>query len=80
MLLLKNEKGGIKIKGKVKWFNPKKGWGFIEGEDGRDFFAYFKDIQMEGYKALSQNEEVTFEVAETEKGKKAVEIKKILDK
>ena len=68
------------MRGKVRWFNEKKGWGFIEGEDGRDFFAHFKDIQMEGYKALSQNEEVMFGTMETEKGKKAVEIKKILDK
>ena len=68
------------MKGTVKWFNPKKGWGFIGGEDGRDYFAYFEDVQMEGYKTLGQNEEVTFKVVETEKGKKAVEIKKILDK
>lgn len=68
------------MRGKVGWFNTKKGWGFIEGEDGRDYFAHFKDIQMEGYKVLSQNEGVMFEIEETEKGKKAVKIKKILDK
>ena len=45
-------------KGKVKWFNPEKGYGFIESEDGTDVFAHFSAIQMDGYKTLEEGAEV----------------------
>lgn len=59
-------------KGTVKWFN--KGYGFITGEDGQDYFAHFSDIQMDGYKTLSEGQEVEFDVIDTEKGAQAINI------
>mgnify|MGYP003314936264 CR=1 FL=1 len=63
-------------KGKVKWFNPEKGYGFIESEDGTDVFAHFSAIQMDGYKTLEEGAEVTFEVSEGAKGPQATNIQK----
>ena len=47
--------------GKVKWFNAEKGFGFIEGEDGKDVFVHFSAIAMEGYKTLEEGQKVTFD-------------------
>ena len=59
-------------KGKVKWFNAKKGYGFIEAEGVTgDIFVHFSEIQQEGYKALDEGDEVEFEVFEDGKGSKA---------
>jgi cold shock protein len=55
-------------KGKVKWFNDAKGYGFIEQEDGDDVFVHFSAIQMEGFKTLSEGQEVEFEVETGDKG------------
>jgi len=63
-------------KGKVKWFNSEKGYGFIESEDGTDVFAHFSAIQMDGYKTLEEGAEVTFEVTEGAKGPQATNIQK----
>ena len=46
--------------GKVKWFNPDKGYGFIEREDGDDLFVHFSEIQGEGFKTLDEGQAVTF--------------------
>ena len=54
--------------GKVKWFNDAKGYGFIEQESGEDVFVHFSAIQMEGFKTLSEGQEVQFEVESGEKG------------
>ena len=62
------------MKGTVKWFDARKGYGFIAGEDGKDYFVYFSDIQMDGFKKLFTNQTVTFEAAEDEKGAKAVNV------
>jgi len=56
------------MEGTVKWFNPSKGYGFIEGEDGTDYFVHFGEIQVEGFKTLKEGQSVTFEVADGEKG------------
>lgn len=56
------------MKGKVKWFNAEKGFGFIVDEEGKDVFVHFSAIQVEGYKTLNEGEEVTFEVVEGERG------------
>ncbi|MDR1832812.1 MAG: cold-shock protein [Fusobacteriaceae bacterium] len=63
------------MKGKVKWFNPEKGFGFITGEDGKDVFAHFSQIQKDGFKTLNENEEVTFDVVDGQKGPQASNIK-----
>ena len=58
-------------KGSVKWFNAEKGFGFITTEEGEDVFVHFSGIQKDGFKTLEENEEVEFEVVETEKGLQA---------
>ena len=63
------------MEGTVKWFNSTKGYGFITGEDGTDYFAHFGEIQMEGFKKLHEEQKVSFEVAEGEKGPVAKEIR-----
>jgi len=61
--------------GKVKWFNNKKGYGFIEMNDGSgDIFVHYTDIAGDGFKSLSEGEEVEFEISETEKGRKAINV------
>jgi CspA family cold shock protein len=57
--------------GKVKWFNPRKGYGFIATEDGRDVFVHYSSITGDGYKTLSEGDAVTFDVVEGEKGLRA---------
>lgn len=65
------------VKGKVKWFNDRKGYGFISREDGSgDVFAHFSDIQSDGFKTLKEGEIVEFEVSNSDKGPKAVNIKR----
>jgi CspA family cold shock protein len=63
-------------KGKVKWFNENKGYGFIQQEEGPDVFVHFSAIQMEGFKTLAEGEEVEFEVAQGEKGLQAANVTK----
>ncbi|MGL4980773.1 MAG: cold-shock protein [Fusobacteriaceae bacterium] len=65
------------MKGTVKWFNEEKGFGFITGEDGKDVFAHFSEIQKDGFKKLTEGEEVTFEVTTGPKGLVATNIKSI---
>jgi CspA family cold shock protein len=55
-------------KGKVKWFNDAKGYGFIEQETGEDVFVHFSAIQMDGFKTLAEGQEVLFEVENGAKG------------
>lgn len=64
-------------KGKVKWFNDKKGYGFIATESGEDVFVHHKAIQGEGFKTLAENQEVEFEIEEGPKGKQAVNVVKL---
>ncbi len=54
--------------GTVKWFNDDKGFGFIEQEVGEDIFVHYSEIDMEGFKTLDEDQEVEFELEETEKG------------
>lgn len=64
-------------KGTVKWFNESKGFGFITQESGTDVFAHYSEIVGEGFKSLSEGDQVTFEVEKGDKGPKATNIKKI---
>ena len=57
--------------GTVKWFNPRKGYGFIATEDGQDIFVHYASISGEGYKTLSEGDVVTFDAVEGEKGLRA---------
>lgn len=54
--------------GRVKWFDDQKGYGFIEQDVGDDLFVHYSDIQQEGYKTLTEDQVVEFEIEETEKG------------
>lgn len=58
-------------KGKVKWFDEKKGFGFIEGENGTDTFVHYSAVVGEGFKTLKEGQEVQFEVVDGQKGKQA---------
>ena len=64
-------------KGKVKWFNEAKGYGFIEQEGGGDVFAHYSAIQGEGFKTLAAGQEVKFEVTQGAKGPQAINIVKV---
>jgi CspA family cold shock protein len=73
-------KGGSKEmekKGKVKWFNEAKGYGFIEQEGGGDVFVHYSAISGEGFKTLTAGQEVKFEVTQGAKGPQAVNIVKL---
>ncbi len=64
-------------KGKVKWFNPEKGYGFIESETGNDVFVHYSAIAMDGYKTLEEGTEVQFEVVEGAKGPQASNVTRV---
>ena len=59
------------VNGTVKWFNAEKGFGFITCEEGNDVFVHFSQINKPGFKSLEENEEVTFEITEGQKGPQA---------
>jgi CspA family cold shock protein len=61
-------------KGRVKWFNEKKGYGFISGDDGSDVFVHFSAIKGEGFKVLYEGDEVEFEVTKGPKGPQATNV------
>ena len=60
--------------GTVKWFNDKKGFGFIESEDGTDVFVHFSGINTTGFKTLNDGDKVTFTVEDGQKGPSAVNV------
>lgn len=62
------------VKGKVKWFNEKKGYGFIEREDGGDVFVHFSAIKGEGFKTLAEGQTVEFEIIQGDKGPQAANV------
>lgn len=64
-------------KGTVKWFDSKKGFGFITTEEGTDVFVHFSAIQMEGYKKLEEGQKVEFDVVDGQKGKQAANVKAV---
>ncbi len=64
--------------GRVKWFDSRKGYGFIEAEDGSgDVFVHFSDILGEGYKSLDEGDRVKFEVVDSPKGPKAINVSRV---
>lgn len=61
--------------GKVKWFDSRKGYGFIEKEDGTgDVFVHYADIAGEGYRSLREGDRVKFEISQSPKGSKATQV------
>ena len=60
--------------GRVKWFSNQKGYGFIQTEDGKDIFVHFSAIQTEGFKTLSQGQDVEFEISDGPKGPQAANV------
>jgi cold shock protein len=63
-------------KGKVKWFNNQKGYGFITPEEGKDVFVHYSALQGEGYKSLEEGQEVEFEIEQGPKGEQAKNVTK----
>ncbi len=64
-------------RGKVKWFNNQKGYGFITPESGADVFVHFSAIQGDGYKSLEEGQEVDFEIEKGPKGEQATKVTKV---
>jgi len=64
-------------KGKVKWFNDAKGYGFITPEDGKDVFVHHTAIQGDGFKTLKEGQDVEFEITKGPKGDQAVNVVKL---
>jgi cold shock protein len=64
-------------RGTVKWFNEKKGFGFIQQEGGPDVFVHFSAIQGDGFKTLAEGQAVEFEVIQDEKGAKAQNVQRL---
>ncbi len=64
-------------KGVVKWFNDSKGFGFIEQENGADVFVHFSSIQGDGFKSLSEGQEVSFDIVQGAKGLQAANVIKV---
>ncbi len=65
-------------RGRIKWFNDAKGYGFIEQPDGgEDVFVHFSAINMEGFKTLSEGQEVEFEVRQGDKGLQAANVTRV---
>ena len=67
-------RGPVMPTGKVKWFSNKKGYGFIESEEGKDVFVHFSAIQTEGFKTLNEGQDVEFEITQGPKGPQAANV------
>ena len=66
----------MSIHGEVKWFDPKKGYGFIVGPEGQDVFVHFSQIMGDGFRSLKDGEAVDYELIEGDKGMQAKDVKR----
>ncbi len=64
-------------RGKIKWFNPEKGYGFIARDGGRDVFLHYSAIRMEGFKTLEEGQAVEFDIVEGARGPQAANVVKV---
>jgi CspA family cold shock protein len=64
-------------KGKVKWFNNAKGYGFIGREDGPDVFVHYSSIQSDGYRSLKEGDDVEFDIVQGQKGPQADQVQRM---
>lgn len=67
----------MSIQGEVKWFDPKKGYGFIVGPEGQDVFVHFSQILGDGFRSLKDGEQVEYDLSEGDKGLQAREVKRV---
>jgi CspA family cold shock protein len=67
----------MSLRGQVKWFDPKKGYGFIVGPAGQDVFVHYSQIKSEGFRLLKDGETVDYELVEGEKGAQAREVHRV---
>lgn len=67
----------MSLKGKVKWFNNAKGFGFIGRDEGADVFVHYSAIAAEGYKTLQEGDDVEFEIVQGQKGPQADKVRKL---
>ncbi len=63
--------------GIVKWFSVRRGYGFIEKEDGAEVFVHYSDIRMPGFKVLSPSDKVSFDIERSNRGNRAINVLKI---
>ena len=63
------------MKGKVKWFDSAKGYGFIQTEEGNDVFVHYTGIERDGFRVLEEGQEVEFEISEGKRGPQATNVK-----
>ena len=81
MINLDIKEGGIKMsKGIIKWFNNEKGYGFINAEVDEDIFVHYTAIKIDGYRTLSEGQQVEFNLIKTDKGLQAIDVKPVEQK
>jgi CspA family cold shock protein len=66
--------GQLRSRGKVKWFNERRGFGFIERDEGEDLFVHYSAIQTDGFKTIQDGQEVEFDIIESPKGLQATNV------
>ncbi len=63
--------------GRIKWFSDEKGFGFIEQENGEDVFVHYTSIQMDGFRSVTEGQEVEFEVEQSDRGLRAANVRAV---
>ncbi len=73
----KKKENIVMMEGRVKWFNDKKGYGFLETDNEGDVFVHYSAIEGEGFRTLQEGEKVTFEIEQSPKGPHAINVKRL---